>query len=92
LLADHVTIICEVQCELKARTKLSNNMDLLAFIVNKLSCNDRTRTILQGKDTGQWLMVLPSMINGTELSTQELLSRFHSAELYQDPSRLSDSL
>jgi hypothetical protein len=42
----------------------------LRSIVSKLSCDDR-RTILRGKDTGQWLSVLPSTVNGTELSAQE---------------------
>jgi hypothetical protein len=30
------------------------------------------RKILRGKDTGRWLSVLPSTVNGTELSAQEL--------------------
>jgi hypothetical protein len=38
--------------------------------VNKLSCDD-CWTILRGQDTGQWLTVPPSIVNGTELSAQE---------------------
>jgi hypothetical protein len=35
-----------------------------------MSCNNR-RTILKGKETGQWLLVLPSPVIGMELSAQE---------------------
>jgi hypothetical protein len=40
-----------------------------AYSVSKLG--DDRRTILRGKDTGQWLSVLPSTVNGTELSAQD---------------------
>jgi hypothetical protein len=33
-------------------------------------CNN-LRTILRGKEIGQWLLVLPSTVNGTELSAQD---------------------
>jgi hypothetical protein len=33
--------------------------------------NNNGRTILQGKETGQWLLVLPCMVNGTKLLAQE---------------------
>jgi hypothetical protein len=37
-----------------------------------LDC-DTHRTILRGKETGPWLsIIMPSTLNGTELSTQEL--------------------
>jgi hypothetical protein len=35
-----------------------------------MSYNNR-RKILRGKETSQWLLVLPSTVNGTELSAQE---------------------
>jgi hypothetical protein len=35
-----------------------------------MSCDNR-RTILRGKETGQWLLVLSLTVNGTELSAQE---------------------
>jgi hypothetical protein len=35
-----------------------------------MSCDNR-RKILRGKETGQWLLVLPLADNGTELSAQE---------------------
>jgi hypothetical protein len=40
-----------------------------------MSCDNR-RTILRGKETGQWLPVLPSLVNGTELSAQEFRDAF----------------
>ena len=36
---------------------------------------DNKRTILRGKDTGGWLYVLPSAVNGTELLAQEFHDR-----------------
>ena len=42
----------------------------LEGIVEGLQCDER-RTILRGRDTGQWLSVPPSTVNGTELSAQE---------------------
>ena len=44
--------------------------------MKKLPCSDR-RTILRGKSTGQWLSVLPSTLNGTELSAQEFRDSLH---------------
>jgi hypothetical protein len=87
--ADHIAIVREVRSELKTRKTKRNDATLMA-IVNKLSCNDR-RTILRGQDTGQWLTVPPSIVNGTELSAQEfrdsvLLRYAHT------PSRPSDTL
>jgi hypothetical protein len=67
--ADHIAIVREVRSELKTRKTKRNNATLMA-IVNKLSCDDR-RTILRGRDTGQWLTMPPSIVNGTELSAQE---------------------
>jgi hypothetical protein len=32
---------------------------------------DDSRTILRGKETGQWLSAVPSTVNGTELAQQE---------------------
>ena len=42
----------------------------MASLTLKLSC-DNCRTILRGQETGQWLSVLPSTVNGTELSATE---------------------
>jgi hypothetical protein len=68
-LADHVATIREVKIKLQACKMTWNDSDLES-IFSKLSC-DEYRTILRGKETGQWLMVLPSAINGTKLLAQE---------------------
>ena len=67
--AKHTSVISEVKTELKLRNrnKYENEMTLLT---SKLPCDDR-RTILRGQETGQWLSVLPSTVNGTELSAVE---------------------
>ena len=39
-------------------------------------CDDR-RTILWGKETGQWLSTLPSTVNGTDLSVVEFQDALH---------------
>ncbi len=67
--ADHLAVIREVKTELRQRN-LEKNDSELASLASKLSCDDR-RTILRGKETGQWLLVLPSTVNGTELLAQE---------------------
>jgi hypothetical protein len=72
---DQLKVIREVKAELKLRSaaKIESSLNDLA---SKMSCNNR-RTILRGKETGQWLSVLPPAVNGTELSAQE----FHDALL-----------
>lgn len=67
--ADHASVMREVRSEVKTRNKAKNDK-ALNWIVSKLPCDDR-RTIERGKQTGQWLSVLPSSVNGTELSAQE---------------------
>jgi hypothetical protein len=42
----------------------------LQSIASTLSCDNR-RTVLRGKETGQWLSILPSMVNGTMLSAAQ---------------------
>jgi hypothetical protein len=42
----------------------------LHSILGKLDC-DTCRTILQGRKTGQWLSVMLSTLNDTELTSQE---------------------
>jgi len=67
--AAHASVVSRVKAELKERNKVFNDSKLNQ-IASQLPCDDR-RTILRGKDTGQWLSVLPSTVNGTELSAQE---------------------
>jgi hypothetical protein len=68
-LADYFAVIRDVRNELKSGHEVEYVKELRS-IVSKLFCDDR-RTILRGKDTGQWLSVLPSAVNGTKLSAQE---------------------
>jgi hypothetical protein len=67
--ADHKSVRNAVTTELKSRRteKLDST---LSSILADLDCDTR-RTILRGKETGQWLSVMPSTLNGTELSAQE---------------------
>jgi hypothetical protein len=69
-LTDHLKVIREVKAELKLRNaaKSESSLNVLA---SKMSYNNR-RTILSGKETGQWLSVLPSTANGMELYGMEL--------------------
>jgi hypothetical protein len=53
--ADHQSLRKAVTAEIKTR-----HLDY-----------DTRRTILRGKETGQWLSVMPSTLNGTKLSAQE---------------------
>jgi hypothetical protein len=64
-----VTTIREAKVEIQER-KLQENDVELELLASRLSCDER-RTILRGKETGQWLTVMPSAVNGTELSAQE---------------------
>jgi hypothetical protein len=61
--------IQKVKTELKSRNQAKYDSELNS-IVSKLSC-DTLRTIVRGKETGQWISVQPSTVNGTELSAQE---------------------
>jgi hypothetical protein len=66
---DHLKVIKEVKAELKLCNAAKNEASLKDLAL-KMSCNNR-RTILRGKETGQWLSVLPSIVNGTELLAKE---------------------
>jgi hypothetical protein len=66
---EHQSVRTAVTTELKLRrsVQLDSTLD---SILGTLDCDTR-RTILRGKETGPWLSVMPSTLNGTELSTQE---------------------
>jgi hypothetical protein len=68
-LTHHLKVIREVKAELKLRSAAKNESSL-NDLASKMSCNN-CRTILRGKETGQWLPVLASTVNGRELSAQE---------------------
>jgi hypothetical protein len=59
--ADHSSTVREVRSEIKRRNKMIHEVEM-ERIVNGLPCDDR-RTILRGRDTGQWLSVKPSTVN-----------------------------
>jgi hypothetical protein len=62
-------VIRYVQMELQPCKDALHDLTL-DVIVSLLSCHNHI-TILQGKDTRQWLLVLPSAANGTKLLAQE---------------------
>jgi hypothetical protein len=65
----HLAVIREVRIKLQPR-KDAKHDSILASIISTLSC-DNCRTILRGQETGQWLSVMPSVVNGTQLLAQE---------------------
>lgn len=68
--ANHMAIICKCKNELQERKSIINEVKLKSIVVDEMPCDNRM-TILRGKDTGQWLLILPSKVNSMELSTQE---------------------
>jgi hypothetical protein len=70
---DRLKVIWDVKAKLKLRNAAKSESSL-NDLASKMSCNN-PRTLLRGKETGQWLPVLlPSTVNGTELSAaQEFL-------------------
>jgi hypothetical protein len=60
---DHLKVIQDVKAELKLRNAAKSESSL-NDLASKMSC-DNYRTILRGKETGQWLPVLPLTVNGT---------------------------
>jgi hypothetical protein len=67
--AEHKSVMaaCKSETKLRNDAKYETEMNLLT---SKLSYSDR-RTILRGQETGKWLSLSPSTVNGTELSAQE---------------------
>jgi hypothetical protein len=58
---DHLKVIREVKAELNLCSAAKNESSL-NDLASKMSCNN-CRTILRGKETGQWLPVLPSTLS-----------------------------
>jgi hypothetical protein len=67
--SDHLAVIREVRLELQPCKDVKHD-SILESIVSTLSC-DNHRTILQGQETGQWVLVMLSVVNGTQLLAQE---------------------
>jgi hypothetical protein len=66
---DHLAVIREVRIELQPRKDVKHD-SILASIISTLSC-DNHRTILRGQERGKWLLVMPSVVDGTQLLAQE---------------------
>jgi hypothetical protein len=67
--ADHSSTRSEVLAEVKER-KTEEYETTLKEILSKMD-TDSARTVQRGVHCGQWLSVMPSKVNGTELSTRE---------------------
>jgi hypothetical protein len=63
---DHLKVIREVKAELKLCSAAKNESSL-NNLASKMSC-DNCRTILRGKETGQWLPVLPPTLSTAQNS------------------------
>jgi hypothetical protein len=53
---DHLKVIPDVKAEIKLRNAAKSESSL-NDLASKMSCEDNRRTILRGKETGQWLSV-----------------------------------
>ncbi len=67
--ADHSAVMAAGKVKTQER-KLSESTATLKTILSNLP-DGQSRTIRRGEQTGAWLSVLPSTVNGTELSAQE---------------------
>ena len=67
--ADHKAVISEVKSERKGRIEEAHEREFRS-ITSSLG-RDTRRAIARGRETGQWLNVLPSTVNGTDLSKVE---------------------
>jgi hypothetical protein len=72
---EHASIMNAGKAETVARY-LSESKAKLSGELEKIS-GRRSRTIQRGEQTRAWLLVLPSTINGTELSAQEFRDAIH---------------
>jgi hypothetical protein len=66
---DHLAVIHEVRIKLQPCKEVKHDWTLASIILT-LSCNNR-RKILRGQETGRWLLVMASVVNGTQLLAQE---------------------
>jgi hypothetical protein len=69
--AKQKSVIAEIKAELKLGNEAKCESEM-TMLTSKLFCDDRSRTIFQGQETGQWLLLLPSRTgNGAGISAQE---------------------
>jgi hypothetical protein len=66
---DHSATMQSGKAELKKRNQALHD-EKLATLLRPMTA-EKSRTISRGKETGAWLSVLPSTVNGTVLSAQE---------------------
>jgi hypothetical protein len=66
---DHLSVRREVFQELQKRKNVECSESLASSLL--LMPVETRRTIRRGKETGMWLTLAPSTVNGTELSSQE---------------------
>jgi hypothetical protein len=67
--ADHLSVLKNGKAELRKRS-LESSKQAMESILQTLPTGE-SRTIRRGQQTGAWLSLLPSTVNGTELSAQE---------------------
>jgi hypothetical protein len=67
--ADHLSVRRATIQQLRSREKTKHDQELATLLAD-IRCHTH-RHIETGKETGAWLLVLPSTISGTELSAQE---------------------
>jgi hypothetical protein len=87
--ADHLSVLKSDKAELCKRS-LDCSKEALSAILHGLPSGE-SRTILGGQQTGTWLSILPSTINGMELLAQEFPGR-HLNEIRPYPIRLTTLL
>jgi hypothetical protein len=66
---DHSATMQSGKAELQKRNQVSRNEKLVTILRPMRA--EKSQTICRGKDTGAWLSVLPSTLNGTALLAQE---------------------
>jgi hypothetical protein len=67
--ADHLSVLKTGKAEIRKRRD-DCSMDEMESILRTIPKGE-SRTIRRGRETGAWLSILPSTVNGTELSAQE---------------------
>jgi hypothetical protein len=67
--ADHAATMSHGKAEIRKQNVEESEASLTAILTSLPA--DKSRTIGRGRETGAWLSILPSTVNGTELSAQE---------------------
>jgi hypothetical protein len=67
--ADHLSVLKSGKAELRKRSVERSDKQMCAILLRLPK--GESRIIRRGQETGAWLSLLPSTVNGTELSAQE---------------------